>query len=161
MQTEDSANREISRLDYNLSRIHGEMIHFDVLDVDPNTGRFQCIATFADEFQHASLRTRAQVINAYHCMQAKEKKQQNQDAVARRYTALPKPDGTPAQPFQVDRSHMMRELPAHLTTPNTSQMSLKDYARSTPQRNRLLNGKLFTKQLLGAIDPQAVPDAMR
>ena len=167
MQSDDSETRELSRLDYNLARIHGEMVHFDILDVDQQTGRYKCVATFADDFQHASMRTRAQVTNAYFCMQTKEKKQQNNEAVMRRHTALPRPEngGHQQQPFEVDRSHLMRtrpqQLPAHMSTPDMNQMSLKDYARATPQRNRLLNGKLFTNQLLHTIDRGAIPDAMK
>ena len=75
MQSEEHINREQSRLDYNLARIHGEMVNFDIMGIDQKTGRFQCIATFADNFEHASLRTRAQVVDAEHCMKAKQHKQ--------------------------------------------------------------------------------------
>ncbi len=164
---EESHDRELARIDYNLARLHGEMTQFEIIDIDQTTGRFKCVATFADDFQHASLRTRAQVANAQFVMQTREKRQQNQDALLKRHSALPRPEngGRVTQPFEVDRSHVTRTsgqaLPSHLVTPNLNRMSLKDYARSSPDRNRLLNGKLFTRQLLGSIDHAAIPDAMK
>lgn len=174
MQHDDGETREFSRLDHNLARIHGDMINFDIINVDSQTGRYHCVATFADEFQHTSLRTNAQVSNALLCTRARKNKQQQQEqqqkqfsnAVQRHNSALVKMEKIEQKlPFQVDRSHVMRtdqtQIPAHLQTPNMSRMSLKDYSQSTPQRNRLLNGKLFTQDLLRTIDRAAIPDAMK
>jgi len=127
-----------------LEKLHGKVVEFRVWQYIDALGLFECLSIFADGFQLPSLRSKSYTQTLNH------------DSVSR-HDYCPQ---TRQEAIRTDQRQRKKIRNEHLEQGGRPR-SLKEVSLATPNRTRLLNGKLFTKNLLLQTKEGGIPKALQ
>lgn len=168
---------------------HGQVVQCDVHKYDESVARYECVLLFEDGFRYQCLMTRDDILALQHDITSRisvgksdtlskfSPQMENSttdfanrmDYVSRKANVHAPVHATPitsSAASPVKRPSTAQDLYDARETINSGksvghQMSLKEYAEANPQRTRLLNGKLFTPELIRKTERGGIPEALQ
>lgn len=155
---------------------HGAIVRVDVSRFDESVGKYECFLTFEDSFEYDCFLTKQDIIRLQSDISSRINVAEEKDTL-RKFSPLPRQQGTVGD-FNNRIDQVARK--AHDRSPPTSReelydareninsgksigyrMSLKEFAQQNPQRTKLLNGKLFTPDLIRKTERGGIPEAFQ
>lgn len=160
---------------------HGNIIQCDVQKYDDSVQKYECLLLFQDNFSYQCYLTRDDILSLQEDILSRThekdtlRKFSPQTDFANRIEYVSKKTNVHApvyssppvvQPAPVKRPSSVEDLYNARENINggksiAHRMSLKEYAEANPQRTRLLNGKLFTPELIKKTERGGVPEALQ
>lgn len=151
---------------------HGAIKEVKVRRFDESFAKYDCVLVFEDGYQYEALLARDDIVQLQREICSRIGIDDERDTL-RKFSPLPK---TAASDFNNRIQHVARDayqrtggggagnnggVMTHNVQQGKVMMSLQDYAKANPQRTRLLNGKLFTPELIRQTQRGGVPEALQ
>lgn len=163
-------NRSQAQSDEDMQRQHGPLTDVQIVQFVEPLDKYECIFTFHDGFQMPTMRSRESATRFNLWQQEKQQQQQQyrsnvtqqQQPLQQVSRAQMDANGRGEQQRQIESEQRQRQrIVNQRGVPQRGQQTLREYAEKTPQRTPLLNGKLFTKDLLLQTQQGGIPEALK